>query len=60
MSLSMFILDSFPIFCHELNILKKYFLPCFDKTGVVINNRKFKEVIERYSQIYYRYFSKGF
>ena len=61
MKLSLFILDDFNTFCYELDILKKHFLPCFDKDGELIFTKKFEDIIiKKYSQIYARYFSLGF
>ena len=60
MKLSLFILDDFNTFCYELDILKKHFIPCFDKDGELIFTKKFNDVvIQKYPQIYIRYFNLG-
>jgi len=43
-------------FYHELDILYKYFLPCFDLNGNIINEDLLNELKEQYEEIYKKYF----
>ena len=43
-------------FYYELDILYKYFLPCFDLNGNIINEDKLNQLKEEYIEIYNKYF----
>lgn len=44
-------------FYRDVEILYKYFLPCFDKNGNIIDFNKFEEYKELYFDIYEKYFT---
>ena len=43
-------------FFYELDILYKYFLPCFNIDGIIINQEKLDMLIQQYNEIYIKYF----
>ena len=43
-------------FYYEFNILYKYFLPCFDLNGNIINQERLNELKEQYIEIYDKFF----
>lgn len=52
------ITEDFNLFVYELDIIKKYFLPCFDEDGTLIFKKKLEEVIaSKYPEIYKKYFT---
>lgn len=49
--------DDFSTFCYELDIIKKYFLPLFDKdTGICLFPAQLLELAKKYPNIYGTYF----
>lgn len=58
MKLSLDVFSDFQLFSYEIDILKKYFLPCFNEiTGELEYEDKFKAVINKYHTVYVHYFS---
>lgn len=55
--------DDFNTFIHELNIVKKYFLSCFDKEyeyGKLLFPKQFEVLCEQYPEISYKFFTDVF
>lgn len=55
--------DDFNTFIYELDIVKKYFLSCFDKEyeyGKLLFPKQFEELCEHYKEISYKFFNDVF
>ena len=50
------IADDINTFYKDIEILYKYFLPCFDINGNIIDSEKLEEYKELYSEVYSKYF----
>ena len=59
LKLSDIITDDFNTFVYEIDVIKRFFLPCFEQNGVLIFSKKFNDIIiQKYPQIYQKYFTK--
>lgn len=58
MTLTNDITSDFNTFVYELDIIKKYFLPCFETDGTLIFPKRFYDVlVKKYPEIYQKYFT---
>lgn len=61
LKLSDIILDDFNTFVYDIDVIKKFFLPCFEKGGTLIFTKKFNDIIiKKYPEIYKKYFVEHF
>ena len=61
LKLSDIILDDFNTFVYDIDVIKRFFLPCFEKDGTLIFVKKFNDIIiQKYPEIYKKYFTEPF
>ncbi len=61
LKLSDIILDDFNTFVYEIDVIKRFFLPCFEQNGILIFSKKFHDIIiQKYPEIYKKYFTGVF
>lgn len=58
LKLSDYVTDDFNTFVYEIDVIKRFFLPCFEQNGILIFPKKFNDIIiKKYPEIYKKYFT---